>query len=223
VKVFDLRNGKLAAHVRDIKEEVDGLGVSPDGRYLGHAAPHACQIRRLGEWEPVCQINHGNDGVVNSVDFARDSTMVASAGNYGHVLVTRTSDWSLVGDGLIANTSSIKSVRISPDQRYVAAGYGGANAVVVWKVADMSLARHHSMFYIEAVAWSGDCRYLFAGGRDDQGRLRVFRTSDWTAVADPLVQADRSNIEYIDVYRDLIAIAGEDAHVRLFRLVDTSK
>jgi hypothetical protein len=48
--------------------------------------------------------------------------------------------------------------------------------------------------------------------------MRVFRRSDWRLVGAPEVQADRSNIEYIDVHGELVAVAGEDGHVRLFRV-----
>ena len=146
---------------------------------------------------------------------------MVSAGNYGHVILTRTSDWQQVGDGLIPKTSSIKSVRFSPDTRLVAAGYGGANCVAVFRTKDMSLVKHLPLFYIEAVAWTSDGRFLMAGGRDKQGRMRVFRTSDWHLVGAPEVQADLSNIEYIAVHGKLIAVAGEDAHVRLYRVASS--
>ncbi len=38
----------------------------------------------------------------------------------------------------------------------------------------------------------------------------------------PEVQADCSNIEYIDVSSELVAVAGEDAHVGLY-LVNSSE
>ena len=38
----------------------------------------------------------------------------------------------------------------------------------------------------------------------------------------PEVLADGASIEYIDVHGDLIAVAGEDAHVRLFRIVNSA-
>ncbi|MHC4330094.1 MAG: WD40 repeat domain-containing protein, partial [Planctomycetota bacterium] len=144
-----------------------------------------------------------------------------SAGNYGHVILTRTADWRQVGDGLVPKTSSIKSVRFSPDTDLVAAGYGGADCAAVYRVTDMSLLKHFPLFYIEAVAWTSDGRFLMAGGRDEQGRMRVFRTSDWQLVGSPEVQADRSNIEYIDVHGELVAVAGEDAHVRLYRVASS--
>jgi hypothetical protein len=65
------------------------------------------------------------------------------------------------------------------------------------------LVKQFPLFYIEAVAWTADGRYLMAGGRDNQGRLRVYRASDWQLAGDAIVQADASNIEYIAVHGDI--------------------
>jgi WD40 repeat protein len=221
VKVFDLRDGSLLRHIK-VEEEVDGLGISPDGRFLAHAAPRSAQVRRLPDWDLVASIRHGEKrGVTNSIDFTPDARLMVSAGNYGHVILTRTADWRQVGDGLIPKTSSIKSVRFSPDTDLVAAGYGGADCVAVYRTKDMFLLKHLPLFYIEAAAWTSDGRFLMAGGRDERGCMRVFRTSDWQLVGAPEVQADRSNIEYIDVCGNLVAVAGEDAHVRLYRVASS--
>jgi WD40 repeat protein len=221
VKVFDLRDGSLIRHIK-VEEEVDGLGISRDGRFFAHAGPRSAQVRRLPDWNLVASVRHGDKrGVTNSVDFTPDANLMVSAGNYGHVILTRTADWRQVGDGLIPKTSSIKSVRFSPDTDLVAAGYGGADCAAVYRTKDMSLLKHLPLFYIEAVAWTSDGRFLMAGGRDEQGRMRVFRTSDWRLVGAPEVQADHSNIEYIDVHGELIAVAGEDAHVRLYRVASS--
>ena len=221
VKVFDLRDGSLIRHIK-VEEEVDGLGVSRDGRFFAHAGPRSAQVRRLPDWNLVASVRHGDKrGVTNSVDFTPDASLMVSAGNYGHVILTRTANWRQVGDGLIPKTSSIKSVRFSPDTDLVAAGYGGAGCAAVYRTKDMSLLKHLPLFYIEAVAWTSDGRFLMAGGRDEQGRMRVFRTSDWQLVGAPEVQADRSNIEYIDVHGELVAVVGEDAHVRLYRVASS--
>jgi len=218
VKVFDLRDGSFVHHIK-VEEEVDGMGISRDGRFFAHAAPRSAQVRDLKDWNLIANVRHGNKrGVTNSVDFTPDASLMVSAGNYGHVILTRTADWQQIGDGLIPKISSIKSVRFSPDTRLVATGYGGANCAAVFRTKDMSLVKHLPLFYIEAVAWTSDGRFLMAGGRDKQGRMRVFRTSDWQLVDAPEVQADRSNIEYIDVHGNLVVVAGEDAHVRLFRI-----
>jgi WD40 repeat protein len=221
VKVFDLTDGSLIRHIK-VEEEVDGLGISRDGRFLAHAAPRSAQVRRLSDWSLIASVRHGEKrGVTNSVDFTPGASLMVSAGNYGHVILTSTADWRQVGDGLVPKTSSIKSVRFSPDTDLVAAGYGGADCAAVYRVTDMSLLKHFPLFYIEAVAWTSDGRFLMAGGRDEQGRMRVFRTSDWQLVGSPEVQADRSNIEYIDVHGELVAVAGEDAHVRLYRVASS--
>ena len=218
IKVFDLNDRSLVRHIR-VDEEVDGLGVSPNGRLLAHAAPKSVLVRSLADWQVVAKIPHGErEGVTNSIDFAPDSRLMVSGGNYGHVILTRVSDWKQIGDGLIHDTSSIKSVRFSPDGRLVAAGYGGAKCVAVFRTEDMSLVKHLPLFYIEAVAWVPDGRFLMAGGRDGQGCLRVFRSSNWELIEAPQVQADRSNVEYIDVHGERVVVAGEDAHVRLYRL-----
>ncbi len=224
VKVFDLRDGSLVRHIK-VEEEVDGLGISADGRFFAHAAPKSAQVLRQVDWTPIARVRHGDkQGVTNSIDFTRDGALMVSAGNYGHVILTRTTDWREIGDGIAPKISSIKSVRFSPDARLIAAGYGSsATSVAVYRTKDMSPVKHFPLFYIEAVAWTADGRYLIAGGRDNQGRLRVYRAADWKLVADCQVQADNSNIEYIDVHGDLIAIAGEDAHVRLFRIDSTAR
>ncbi|UCF14100.1 MAG: hypothetical protein JSW59_11865 [Phycisphaerales bacterium] len=224
VKVFDLRDGSLVRHIK-VEEEVDGLGISADGRFFAHAAPKSARVLRLADWTPIARVRHGDkEGVTNSIDFTRDGILMVSAGNYGHVILTRTADWRGIGDGIAPRISSIKSVRFSPDARLIAAGYGGsAKSIAIFRTKDMSLVKHFPLFYIEAVAWTADGRFLIAGGRDNQGRLRVYRAADWKLVADPQVQADNSNIEYIDVHGDLIAIAGEDAHVRLFRIDSTAR
>jgi WD40 repeat protein len=218
IKVFDLKTDSLVRHLK-VDEEVDGLSISADGRFFAHAAEKSARVWNLETWKSLARVTHGNkEGVINSIDFTSDARFMASAGNYGHVILSRTRDWQQIGDGLVEKPSSIKSVRFSPDDRYVAAGYGGSASVAVFDTEDMSLFKFYPLFYIEAVAWSPDGKYLFAGGRDGQGRLRVYDTASWEMAGDPEVQADGSNIEYIDFYGDLVAIAGEDAHVRLYRL-----
>lgn len=51
--------------------------------------------------------------------------------------------------------------------------------------------------------------------------MSVYRTSDWQMVGNPEVQADGASIEYIYVHDDLITVAGEDAHVQLFRIKES--
>lgn len=227
IKVFDLKDGSLAKHIpySEIQEEVDGLGISPDGRFFAYGSFRSAKVLAVKDWKMVQTVDYGKDSrgsVVNSIDFTSDGYFMTLAGNAGNVSLVKTNNWSPVGSGLIPDASSIKSVRFSPDERLVAAGNGGGE-LTVWRVWDMSLVfQFSSMVYIEAVEWSSDGRYLFIGGRDDgQGRIQVFRTSDWQMVGNPEVLADGASIEYIDVHGDLVAVAGEDGHIRLFRMKNT--
>lgn len=226
IKIFDLTTGSLSTHVKysDVGEEVDGLSISPDGRYFAYGSFRSAKVLAIKDWKMVQNVDYGKDSrgsVVNSIHFNSDASLMTIAGNAGDVLVAKTRDWSTVGDGLIPAASSIKSVRFSPDDRLIAAGNGGGE-VTVWRVWDMSLIfQYSSLVYVEAVCWSADGRYLFVGGRDDgEGRMRVFRTSDWQMVGNPQVLADGASVEYIDVYGDLVAFSGEDGHVRLYRITD---
>ena len=221
IKIFDLNDGSLIKHV-EVENEVDGLSISSDGRFLAYASLRSAKVLGIKHWEMLQNVEYGKDSkgsVVNSIHFTADGNFMVIAGNAGNVMLVNTKGWNTVGDGLIPDATSIKSVRFSPDERLIAAGNGGGE-VTVWRTWDMSLVfQFSSMVYIEAVAWSSDGRYLIAGGRDDgEGRVRVFRTSDWQMVGNPSVLADGASIEYIDVHGNLVAIVGEDAHIRLFRI-----
>lgn len=227
IKVFDLANGSLARHIKydEVREEVDGLSISPDGRFFAYGSFRSAKVMEIKNWKMLQTVDYGKDSrgsVVNSINFTADGNLMSIAGNAGNVMLVNTRGWSTIGNGVIPDATSIKSVRFSPDERLVAAGNGGGE-LTVWRAWDMSLAfQFSSMVYIEAVAWSSDGRYLIMGGRDDgEGRIQVFRTSDWQMVGNPEVQADGASIEYIDVHGDLVAVAGEDGHVRLFRIKKT--
>jgi len=224
IKIFNLSDGTLARHIEysKVKEEVDGLSISPDGRFFAYAATRSAKILGTDNWEMLENVEYGKGSrgsVVNSIDFTRDGNLMVIAGNAGSVALYKTQGWKTIGNGVIPDATSIKSVRFSPDERLIAAGNGGGE-LTVWRMWDMSLVfQFSSMVYIEAVAWSSDGRYLIVGGRDDgEGRIRVFRTRDWQMVGNPEVLADGASIEYIDVHGNLIAVAGEDGHVRLFRI-----
>jgi WD40 repeat protein len=224
IKVYDVHDGTLVKHIKydEIKEEVDGLSVSPDGRFFAYASFRSAKVYNINNWNMLQSVEYRTEGegsVVNSIDFTKDGSLMILAGNAGYVPLVKTSDWKVFYKGSIPDPSSIKSVRFSPDGKYLAAGNGGGE-IVVWNSQDMSFVNQYSsMNYIEAVAWSTDGKYLMAGSRDDgEGRMLVFRTSDWQMVANPEVMADGASIEYIDVNNDLIAVSGEDAHVRLYRI-----
>jgi len=217
IKVFRMADGTIAQTFDGDGAEVDGMAMSPDGRYFAHASHRSVTVRRISDWRQVHRPAHEEGNAINSIDFTSDMKYMISAGQYERVILTRIADWKEIRTYMVEPRSSIKSVRFSPDGKFIAAGFGGAKQVVVFTFEDASVVRQIPMpCYIEAVAWTTDGRYLLAGGRDE-GLLHVFSTVDWTKVTTVSAQ-DNASIEYIDTFGDLVAVGGEDGHIRLFRI-----
>ncbi len=217
IKVFRLADGQVVQTFEADGAEVDGMAMSPDGRYFAHASHRSVTVRRISDWRQVHRPIHKAGSAINSIDFTSDMKYMISAGQYERVILTRIADWKDIRTYMVEPRSSIKSTRFSPDGKLIAAGFSGAKQVVVFRFEDASVVKQIPMpCYIEAVAWTTDGRYLLAGGRD-KGLLHVFSTSDWAKVTTISAQ-DNASIEYIDTFADLVAVGGEDGHVRLFRI-----
>jgi WD40 repeat protein len=217
IKVFRLADGQVAQTFEADGAEVDGMAFSPDNRYFAHASRRSVTVRRTSDWRQVHRPVHKAGNAINSIDFTSETKYMISAGQYERVILTRIADWKDIRTYVVEPRSSIKSVRFSPHGKLIAAGFGNAKQVVVFSFEDASIVKQIAMpCYIEAVAWTTDGRYLLAGGRDE-GLLHVFSTLDWNKVTTVQAQ-DNASIEYIDLFGALVAIGGEDGHVRLFRL-----
>ena len=70
---------------------------------------------------------------------------------------------------------------------------------------------------VEAVEWSSDGKYFLSGGLIS-GRLHLWATDTWTHLGYVQGQSPNRQIEYIDVFDDLVIAGGDDGDVRLFRL-----
>ncbi|UCD51701.1 MAG: hypothetical protein JSW27_03540, partial [Phycisphaerales bacterium] len=217
IKVFRLADGKVVQTFDADGAEVDGMAMSPDGAYFAHASRRSVTVRQISDWRQVHRPAHREGNAVNSIDFRSDMRYMISAGQYERVILTRISDWKEIRTYMVEPRSSIKSARFSPDGKLIAAGYGDARQVVVFRFQDGSVIRRIPMpCYIEAVAWTTDGHYLLAGGRD-KGLLHVFSTADWAKVTTISAQKNAS-VEYIDTLGDLVVAGGEDGHIRLFRI-----
>lgn len=217
IKVFRLADGKVVRTFDAEGAEVDGMAMSPDGKYFAHASRRSVTVRQIDGWDQVHRPAHKEGNAVNSIDFTSDTAYMISAGQYERVILTRVADWKEIRTYMAEPRSSIKSARFSPDAEFIAAGYGDAKQVVVFRFEDGSVARQIPMpCYIEAVAWTTDGRYLLAGGRDE-GLLHIFSTVDWTEIMTVSVQ-DNASVEYIDTFDDLVVAGGEDGRIRLFRV-----
>jgi WD40 repeat protein len=218
IKVFRLKDGSVVQTFDADGAEVDGMAFSPDGRYFAHASHRSVTVRRTSDWRPIHRPAHKEGNAINSIDFRSDMRSMISAGQYERVILTRIADWKEVRTYIVEPRSSIKSVRFSPDGKFIAAGFSGRQ-VVVFGFEDGSVVRQIPMpCYIEAVAWTTDGQYLLAGGRDE-GLLHVLSVTDWARIMTVPAQ-DNASIEYIDTFDNLVVVGGEDGHIRLFRIAN---
>ena len=137
---------------------------------------------------------------------------------------------------------SVKSVRFSPDDRYIAFGSRG-QLCEVWqrknddwgeweRVASISHEGENqkplpcddtdSNAAVEAIQWSSDNRYLITGGLIS-GRLHLWDTRDWSDLGWIQGQEKNRQIEFIDVHKDLVIVGGDEGSIHLYRLAPASE
>lgn len=230
VKIWRTSDGTLFKHLAQGKS-VDGADFSADGKWFGTAAGNQAVIYSLPGYTAVATITHASGAEVNSLDFSRDSQLLATAGGTGdeRIKIIRTSDWKELRSMSVGG--SVKSVRLSPDKSLVTAGARDQHCRVYRvsdgvRVADLTHAGNmkplsgddqDSNPAIEAVAWSQDGRYLFSSGLID-GVMRVWRVADWSLVDWVQAQEAKRGIEYIDVsVDDKVVVGGDEGSVHLYQ------
>ena len=230
-KIWSTRDFRLVKHLID-DAETDGADFSPNGKWFASGEDGILNIYSYPGFQKLHRFRKGK-GSVNSVDFTRDSSMVAYAKSDGKVRVIRTSDWKIIKTYRNKDKASLKSTRFSPDAKFLA--YSGGNQVcrVIrvsdWKqVADLkhtgnmkALPKddHDKDVKVEAVAWSADGGYLFSSGVVD-GRMSVWRRSDWTRVMQVQAQEEKRAIEFIDVSIDnKVIVGGDEGYVYLYQFI----
>jgi len=216
--------------------ETDGIGFSPNGRWLAAAEDGKVLVFQLPGFKRVAKIDLESWGSVNSISFSPDNTMVAYAASSGKVRVLKTSDWTLIRTFTNRNDKSLKSVRFSPDGKHLAYS-GGMQSCFVRRVSDWTLVaglvQEGNMVArpgddndsedpnVEAVAWSIDGAYLFSSGVVD-GVMRVWRSSDWSLLTTVQAQEKNRAIEFIDVSIDnKVVVGGDEGYIYIYQFTDT--
>ncbi|MGB3543276.1 carbohydrate-binding protein, partial [Rubrivirga sp.] len=167
----------------------DGLGLSNGGDRLaggdeqGRLVVFDTSDPDPANWpdEPLAVVFQGpdnnatSDADINSVDWTQDDRFIVTAGRDGTVKRWEAADLNDADQGLRQTytgfQSSIKSVRLSPDDQLVAAGgqLSPDGLVLVWDYAtgqvveriDFPLTKK-----IEAVEWTPNGRFLITGGNE---------------------------------------------------------
>lgn len=219
--------------------ETDGADFSPNNLWLATAADEYLKVFRLSDFTEIKSISTGG-GAVNTVDFLPDSSLVAFGSSGDIVLVARTSDWTVINTINTGSDSSVKSVRFSPNGQYLAIS-GKSAKCSVYRTSDWSRIVRITHNYnqtalqcddqdtnpaVEAVEWSEDSEYLLTSGKIS-GKLHVWDTSTWPSSgsndlnsnhAVQIIQAQELNrqIEFIDVFENLVIVGGDEGNVYMY-------
>ena len=153
---------------------------------------------------------------VNSLEFTKDSKKLIAAGkgqapgeDDKHGMVKSwdvANHWEVIFD-IKAQEKSVKSVRLSPDEKTFAIS-GAANQVKIFSYPEAKeLAVIDVPDYLEAVAYHPEGNFIFAGGHG--GVMHVYKTGTYKEVS----TFPCNRVEYIDFSEDgrLMVTGHEDS------------
>lgn len=220
VRIWDVKTG---AQLKSWEHPsgLDGIAWSHDGNILATGAEDGTAFFwDAADYALINKINVGS--TINSLDFSADDQRIIVGGNHqnkdpkdsthtiytGFVkLIDLASNQVIREFGQGNHRASIKSVRISPNQKMIATGSFSQQAKVYDFNSGQELASFEEPMRIEAVAFSGDGQYLITGGH--QKSLTFYRISDMEKAYEYPVP----RCEYIDISQDgrLMLTAHEDS------------
>jgi WD40 repeat protein len=253
LRIWEVQTGEEVKSIDNLAG-FDAMDVSHRGHLLA-GGDEAGQILLFDTqtWERLDLVQQGRDeltgapkGVhadVNQLHFSVDDKWLLSAGRNQEVKrwkVTRKN--KLIHDRTYyGHTGSVKSVRISPDNKYVAAGAGNASGVRIWDFETGELVHHipATGMIMETIEFTPDGKYLFVGGNEGEGKkgapvenegfenndglghIRAYRVSE---SGDPnfelVMEKPVFRQEYFDFTRDgkLLLTSHEDGTLRLWEV-----
>ena len=161
---------------------MDGITWSHDGTLIasGSEAGEAF-LWDADSYEMVGRIKVGS--TINSLDFTQDDSKLVVAGNiqtpdsvtgethYGGFAKLIDVKAQQAIQEYAGHTASIKSVRISPDEKHVATGSFDSTARIFDLKSGKLLHTFREPLRIEAVAFTADGQYLACGGASAQNQL----------------------------------------------------
>ena len=217
LRLFRATDGEPLATI-PLTAAIDGMAFSPDGKILVTGKEGGViQAWAMPEMKLLRSANHGD--TVNSVTFTKDGQFVVTASEDSTAKLWRTSDLSLVRTYELGKQAYLISVRISPDQKLIAAG-AMEGFVAVWELETgkrIALINHTGR-KVEAVDWSKDGRFLAVAGHDDH--IRLVATKDLGLAYLPYAHLSEATgpAEYLDFSPNgaLLVSAHEDGTIRLW-------
>ena len=219
MRVWDVKTGtELYAH-EFTEAGIDGITWSPDGKYIvaGDEAGNAIFFDAK-TYQTLGEVNCGS--TINSLAFNAEATLLAVGGNiqtpdpngpggnkytgFASLIDVETMQ---IKSSVPEQQGSIKSVRWSPDERYLATG-GFDNKARLFDAVTGELVREFTNpLKIEAVAFTPDGQYLVTGGHAQN--ISFYRMGD----GELALEYPSARVEYIDFTDDgrLMLISSEDS------------
>lgn len=212
VTIFDLK-GEIVKELMH-NAAFDGITWSPDGKYVAAGTEKGeVVLWNSTTWEKERILDAGS--TVNSLQFTRDVKSLIVAGNKAvegmeermeFVKWWSIADWNVVFDTIVQKRS-VKSVRLSPDEKLFAIS-GFANQVKVFQYPEMNeIASFDVPERLEAIAFHPEGNFLFAGGQGEN--MHVYSTKSWEKVS----TFPCNRVEYIHFSKDgrLMVTGHEDS------------
>ncbi len=218
VRIWDVETG---AQIRawEHPNGLDGITWSHDGKLIVTGAEDGtAYFWDADSYELAWKINLGS--TINSLDFTLDDRQIVVGGNYQNPdpddpKKTRYTGYAKLVDlpsrsvvrSYGTHSASVKSVRISPDQKWVATGGFAQEAKLFEFTSGKEVVTFTEPMRIEAIAFTGDSQYLLTGGH--QHAVTFYRISDLEKAA----EYRTPRCEYIDISMDgrLMLTAHEDS------------
>jgi len=214
VTIYNLESNQVKVLHHDAG--FDGITWSPDGKYVaGGSEKGEVVIWDADTWAKEIILDAG--ATVNSLEFTKDSKKLIAAGNkrtpgkddkQGFVKSWDVANnWEVIFE-VKAQEKSVKSVRLSPDEKTFAVS--GAESQI--KIFSYPEAKEQAVFNvpnqtIEAIAYHPEGNFIFAGGHG--GVMHVYHTETYEEV----LTFPCRRVEYIDFSDDgrFMVTAHEDS------------
>jgi WD40 repeat protein/serine/threonine protein kinase/tetratricopeptide (TPR) repeat protein len=197
VGLWDIDAGTELALLPGGSDRVTALAFSPDGKYLVAAfgSPYALAVWDVASRRLIHRLN-GHAGPCDSLNFARDGSLLASGSYDGTAIVWSTASWSALHRLVNPDRTFVLDVAFAPDGKTLAMASDRGN-VQLWDVAGGKLRdtlKGHSS-KVKAVAFAPDGRTLASGSYDQTVRLWSIETRR------QLMRLDLGRVELGTVFR----------------------
>jgi WD40 repeat protein len=217
VKIWDSQSGKEVKRLEH-DSALDGITWSHNGKLIAAGSEKGdVWLWNADTYSLAGKINVGS--TVNSLDFSRDDQELVVCGNTqtpdpqtkqirwgGFVKLIDVAKKQVIRD-YKGPKESVKSVRLSTDEKYIATG-GFDNTAYLFETATGKLVKAFQEGHkIEAVAFTADGNYLLTGGH--QRKISFYRLSDMQLA----YELPTPRTEYMDFTADgrLLLTAHEDS------------